>query len=105
MQTLTNAVRIETAVFSCVLIPLVPISVTVILATDLLLIGILAMVSKLIKLVMSEIHGLALLTDVDECMEDTDGCQQICTNSIGSYSCSCNIGYRLASDNRHCSGK
>ncbi len=43
-----NAVRIEMAVFSCVLIPLAPTSVAALLATDLLLIGILAMVSKLV---------------------------------------------------------
>jgi hypothetical protein len=106
MQTLMNAVKTEMAVFNCVLILLAPISVAALLATDLILIGILAMVSKLINsLTQREIHGLTLLTDIDECMEDTDGCQQICTNSIGSYSCSCNIGYRLASDNRHCNGK
>jgi hypothetical protein len=47
MQTLTNAVKIEMAVFSSVLILLAPTSVVALPATDLLLIGILAMVSKL----------------------------------------------------------
>ena len=48
-------------------------------------------------------HALAIL-DVDECAEDTDTCAQACTNTNGSYTCSCDPGYRLASDNRHCDG-
>ena len=48
MQTLMNVVRIETAVLSCVLTLLAPISVTAILVTDLILIGILVMVSVLL---------------------------------------------------------
>ena len=42
--------------------------------------------------------------DVDECAEDTDGCDQTCTNSIGSYDCSCNTGYRLDTDRHTCNG-
>ena len=45
------------------------------------------------------------ITDIDECIEDTDGCAQTCTNSIGSYSCSCNSGYRLANNGRGCNGQ
>ena len=30
-------------------------------------------------------------------------CVQICTNDIGSYSCSCDAGYRLSSNNYGCS--
>ena len=43
--------------------------------------------------------------DVDECLEGTDTCAQTCTNVVGSYTCSCDPGYRLGSDNRQCSGK
>ena len=43
-----------------------------------------------------------LLADVDECDEGSDGCAQMCTNTIGSYSCSCRSGYRLASDSHGC---
>ena len=43
--------------------------------------------------------------DIDECVEDTDGCAQVCSNTEGSYVCSCNSGYRLASDGRWCTGK
>ena len=42
-------------------------------------------------------------TDIDECAEGTDGCAQTCTNTVGSYSCSCGTGYRLASDEHTCS--
>ena len=42
--------------------------------------------------------------DINECTEDTDGCAQDCRNTIGSYTCSCITGYRLASDGRGCIG-
>ena len=43
--------------------------------------------------------------DIDECTEGTDSCAQNCHNNIGSYSCSCATGYRLASDGHACNGK
>ena len=43
--------------------------------------------------------------DIDECAEDTDGCAQICTDTDGSYFCSCEIGYDLAEDQHGCIGK
>ena len=42
--------------------------------------------------------------DINECDEGTDGCAQTCTNTIGSYTCSCGAGYRLADDNLGCNG-
>jgi hypothetical protein len=42
--------------------------------------------------------------DIDECHENTDGCGQICSNTFGSYTCSCNIGYRLDTDRHACNG-
>ena len=44
------------------------------------------------------------LLDIDECMEDTDACHQLCTNTVGSYTCSCRTGYQLASDDLNCDG-
>ena len=44
-------------------------------------------------------------TDIDECAEQLDECQQICNNTIGSYVCDCHIGYALNSDGRTCRGK
>ena len=42
--------------------------------------------------------------DINECNEETDGCAQNCTNTNGSYTCSCNTGYRLGSDGYSCYG-
>ncbi|XP_059150288.1 fibrillin-1-like [Physella acuta] len=42
--------------------------------------------------------------DEDECASDPDICDQQCTNTEGSYYCSCNTGYRLDQINkRFCS--
>ena len=44
-------------------------------------------------------------TDINECTEGTAGCAHKCNNTIGSYICSCDQGYRLESDGRICNGK
>ena len=49
---------------------------------------------------MSPCHS----ADVDECATANGGCDQNCHNSIGSYNCSCNIGFLLDEDNHGCSG-
>ena len=43
-------------------------------------------------------------SDIDECTENTDNCHAdaTCTNSVGSFSCSCNTGY--TGDGVSCSG-
>ena len=41
-------------------------------------------------------------SDINECTEGTDTCQQLCLNTMGSYSCDCDPGYRLASDGFIC---
>ena len=46
----------------------------------------------------------AIPIDIDECAEGSDGCVQSCTNTVGSYECSCTTGYRLASDDHRCNG-
>ena len=43
-------------------------------------------------------------SDIDECANGTSGCDQICANEIGSYSCSCESGYRLRNDSHGCTG-
>ena len=45
-------------------------------------------------------HG-RLCEDVDECQVD-DPCSQLCTNTKGSYECSCVAGYELQQDHRTC---
>lgn len=42
--------------------------------------------------------------DKNEC-QTGHNCQQICHNTIGSYTCSCNQAYDLNSDGRTCTGK
>ena len=45
-----------------------------------------------------------LFTHTDECVLNTDGCAQICTNIIGSYCCSCRPGHTLTSNRCTCQG-
>ncbi|KAI6647127.1 Tyrosine kinase receptor Cad96Ca [Oopsacas minuta] len=43
--------------------------------------------------------------DMDECSNSADNnCDQVCTNTNGSYTCSCNTGFTLNSDMSTCSG-
>ena len=42
--------------------------------------------------------------DVDECDMGTDGCAQNCSNTNGSFVCSCGVGYVLAVDDLDCLG-
>ena len=44
------------------------------------------------------------ITDQDECAVNIDGCDQNCHNTNGSFSCSCNNGYRLNVDDKTCDG-
>ncbi len=41
--------------------------------------------------------------DINEC-EVANDCQSNCDNLIGSYSCSCDAGYQLESDQKSCVG-
>ena len=43
-------------------------------------------------------------SDIDECERGTDGCDHNCTNTDGSYYCTCMDGYELESDNHTCAG-
>ena len=38
---------------------------------------------------------ITILTDIDECVEESDGCHSnaTCVNTIGSYNCTCNDGF------------
>ena len=46
-----------------------------------------------------------LITDVDECLTNNGGCDQLCDNTVGSYVCSCEDGYRLLRDDHECEGR
>ena len=43
-------------------------------------------------------------TDIDECLEKTDNCSQMCTNTEGNFTCGCDDGYLLGSDGTTCNG-
>ena len=45
-----------------------------------------------------------LNADIDECSDDTDNCNQTCTNTEGSFTCGCDDGYYLDSDETTCKG-
>ena len=47
------------------------------------------------------------LTDIDECANNLSNmsCAQECTNTPGSFQCSCNSGFSLNSDKRSCDGE
>jgi len=44
-----------------------------------------------------------IAADVDECMEGTDNCEQLCKNTNGSYECSCLPPFSLNPNNASCS--
>lgn len=45
------------------------------------------------------------LSDADECKINNGGCQHFCTDTPGSYTCSCKPGYKLMSNGRSCQGQ
>ena len=46
-----------------------------------------------------------VILDTDECARNISGCNQNCTNTKGSYVCSCYPGYEIENDNKTCIGK
>ncbi|KAK7495536.1 hypothetical protein BaRGS_00013234, partial [Batillaria attramentaria] len=40
--------------------------------------------------------------DVDECGENSDGCDHNCTNNLGSFVCTCRDGFSLQADQKTC---
>ena len=51
------------------------------------------------------LYVITLLSlDINECSTNNGGCNQTCTNTNGSYECSCNIGFNLADNNHDCDG-
>ena len=52
----------------------------------------------------NKVRHMMFIADIDECMLKTVVCDNICTNTIGSYKCSCRSG-RLWHDGIQCLGK
>jgi hypothetical protein len=40
--------------------------------------------------------------DANECEDGTSGCEHVCLNTVGSFSCKCYEGYKLKSNERNC---
>ena len=57
-----------------------------------------------IQLVAVLLHVMSFIVDIDECQIDDGGCSQQCSNTVGSYNCSCISGYELTDDNHTCTG-
>jgi hypothetical protein len=43
--------------------------------------------------------------DINECLVNNGGCEQICRNVPGSNQCTCLSGYRLSNDKKTCEGR
>ena len=43
--------------------------------------------------------------DIDECTDNVDACNHKCVNTIGSYICTCEDGYKLDDTETTCLGK
>ena len=50
------------------------------------------------------IYIYTFLIDIDECDLNTDNCDQVCLNNVGSFSCDCGFGYELDGDGTTCNG-
>ena len=55
---------------------------------------------------MVSVKIFPFLLDVNECeTEDSNNCDQICTNTEGGYECSCGAGTRLSEDRITCNSE
>lgn len=50
-------------------------------------------------------YNICSVTDIVECDADNGGCDQTCTNTIGSFFCTCLIGYTTPDDGFTCNGE
>ena len=50
------------------------------------------------------VYFYILYLDINECATNNGGCDHKCQNYDGGHYCSCNTGYRLASDGTTCEG-
>ena len=47
----------------------------------------------------------AFLITVNECATNNGGCAHTCTDTVGSFTCSCRTGFVLASNGLACNGE
>ena len=76
----------------------------VVLATAWPVIDTLAMVINMIGFYFKSSYKVFITLDIDECTENTDGCGEICINTVGSFMCDCRTGHQLSTNNRTCQG-
>ncbi len=74
------------------------------------------------QIILPQVNSLLKISDIDECLEggpcdetctNSDGsfqcscrpCDHICTNNVGSFECSCRAGYLLHSNGTNCLGQ
>ena len=60
---------------------------------------------RLISKIKSEKKTFSFHLDIDECKANADNCHDdaTCTNTKGSFTCACNVGYE--GDGEMCTGK
>ena len=49
-------------------------------------------------------HTHTFSPDINECLLANGQCDHDCHNTIGSYYCTCQVGYLLLEDHRGCTG-
>ena len=54
---------------------------------------------------LSSTYNYCYISDINECESNNGGCQHNCSNSVGSFQCSCLPGHTLDSNGLQCSGK
>ena len=68
----------------------------------------LAQIIKVVMVRISEYIKMIVIayfiSDINECSANNGDCLQLCTNTNGSYVCSCVLGYQLSADNQTCNG-
>ena len=47
------------------------------------------------SVILFGIMSTLLCADIDECFSEVDGCSQVCTNTEGSFECSCWPGFQV----------
>ena len=58
-----------------------------------------------IKYLLWKSHLNNISSDINECATNNGNCSQICTNTVGSFICSCQPGFMLNLDNINCAGE
>ena len=53
----------------------------------------------------NDIFDVTYTIDINECETENGGCNQTCTNTVGSFLCSCASGYVLDEDGFICNGR